>query len=106
MTWIGQPYPIRFAFKKDIPREHRANARQVNTTFERVWIVLNHNREVLTSAGWMPTFDAYLTTPGHVIGAQDTQAPGNLPWAHEWRQALADWREDQIKLRLASNPKG
>lgn len=100
MKWIryNQDLPMRWAFKKDVPKCWQHWARQVQFTWEKAWIVLDHESCVYMLTGeWAKTCTFFLKTPGHVIGLRDLTTADANDWANEWREALHDRIVDSIK---------
>lgn len=93
IRWVGaKPIGLTiYAWKKNAPRlSPGLTLVRVQFPFEVGYIVRDLNGLVECQDRWCPTFEAWLKTPGHVIGMRDMQAAAGLNWEEEWRSAYGN----------------
>jgi len=102
MKWIG-PTPVTieggwgYSFKKSAPADLRPFLRRIDFGLHGLlWCVIR-DRCLVAGGREIPLHDAFLTTPGHVVGIRDIEAAQHFPWSHEWRESM----HARIQERLA-----
>lgn len=92
---------MRYGRKSDIGKFNAGcKGVQIQTRFERVWMVFDQYGSVYMSDGsWMPCFEFFLVGFGNVVGPRDISTADNTAMQEAWRSAANAKIQDEINLR-------